>query len=97
MDLKNACLLLNQQASMAIDYALIVGLVAVVIACASLLYRGVAAENLRRTGERHDNLQMRYFNPSHKVIVQRPSEPENNEPSRPAKTSRTPHPWRTRS
>lgn len=94
MDLKSACLVLSQQASMAMYYAMIVGVVGMVIACASLLFRGVATENLRRTGERHDNLQMRYFDPSHRVVVQRPSEPE--EPSRPARTSRSQHPWRTR-
>jgi hypothetical protein len=94
MDLNSACVALSQQASMAVYYAMIVGVVGVVIACASLFYRGVAGEKLRQTGERHDNLQMRYFNPSHRVVVQRPAEPE--EPARPSKTSHSSHPWRSR-
>jgi hypothetical protein len=49
-------------------------------------------EQLRQTGEKHDNLQMRYFNPAQQVVVQRPSEPE------PEEASQAPHPqhrWRT--
>jgi hypothetical protein len=96
MDLKNSVLLLTRQAAMVVDYALIVAVIAVVIFCVSVLYRARVAEDLRQTGEKHDNLQMRYFNPSQKIVVQRPSEPEANEPSRSGKTPRAPHPWRTR-
>jgi hypothetical protein len=96
MDLKNSVLLLTQQAAMAVDYALIVGMIAVVIFCISIIHKARMAEELRQTGEKHDSLQMRYFNPAQKVVVQRPSEPESDETSRSDKTPRKPHPWRTR-
>ena len=90
MDLKNSVLLLTQQAAMAADYAMIVAVIALAIFCVSVLYKARMAEELRRTGEKHDNLQMRYFNPAQQIVVQRPSEPESNETLAPREL----HPWR---
>ena len=95
MDVRNSVLLLTQQATLAVDYALIVAVIALVIFCTSVLYKARMAERLRQTGEQHDNLQMLYFNPAQKIVVQRPSEPESDEPSRSEQTLRKPHPWRT--
>jgi len=91
MDLKNSVVVLTQQAAMVFDYAMIVAAIAVVIFCVSILLRSRIAEQLRQTGERHDNLQMSYFNPSQNVVVQRPEEPDENERNR----SRPAHRWRS--
>jgi hypothetical protein len=95
MDLRNAVLLLTHQAAVGVDYGFVVGLIAVMIACASLFYRERMSQHLRQTGERHDKLQIRHFNPSQRVIVQRPEELDAKESSTPAKTNRKPHPWRS--
>jgi|ERR1017187_5071873 hypothetical protein len=95
MALRNSVLLLTQQAVMGAEYAFIVGAIALLIFCASVLYKARTAEQLRQTGEKHDNLQMRYFDPSQKIVVQRPSEPESEEPSRSDQAPRKPHRWRT--
>jgi hypothetical protein len=94
MDLENTVVLLTQQAAMVVDYALAVALIAVVIFCISILYKARIADDIRQTGEKHDNLQMRYFNPSQKIVVQRPTEPEEDEAAQPV--ARAPHPWRRR-
>ncbi len=49
-------------------------------------------EHLRQTGEKHDNLQMRHFNPAHQVVVKRP-EADSDEGAETA--SGQPHRWRT--
>ena len=90
MDLRNSVLLLTQQSALAGEYAFIVGAIAIVIFCASVIYKARMAEHLRQTGEKHDGLQMRYFNPAQQIVLQRPSEPESDEASAPRK----PHPWR---
>lgn len=95
MDLQNSVILLTQQAAMVVDYGFIVGVIAVVIFCISLLVKSRATEHLRQTGERHDNLQMRYFNPAHKVVVQRPDDLDSKESSKSATPPPKAHPWRT--
>lgn len=95
MDLRNSVLLLTHQAAITADYAFIVGVIAVAILCASILYKARIEEQLRQTGEKHDNLQMRYFNPALQIVVQRP-EPQSEEPSRSERAPRRPHPWRSR-
>jgi hypothetical protein len=47
MDIASACAALAQQASMATEYALMVGAIAFVIGALSILYRTQVAENLR--------------------------------------------------
>ena len=95
MDVENSVVLLTHQAALVVDYGFIVGVIAVVIACASMYYKSRMVQELRRTGERHDNLQMRYFDPSRKVVVTRPEEIDAKESSKSAK--RVPqHRWRSR-
>jgi len=79
---------------MVVDYAFVVGLIAVVIACASMYYKTRMTEELRRTGERHDNLQIRHFDPLRKVIVTRPEEIDAKDSGKPAERAAAPHPWR---
>ena len=92
MDLQEAVVLLTHQAAMAAEYAFIIGVIALGIFCASVLYKARVAEHLRQTGEKNDNLQMRHFNPTHQVVVQRPEEPDSEEVAAPV---RQPHRWRT--
>ncbi len=95
MDLRDSVLLLTHQAALAADYAMIVAVVALAIFCASVLYKARLAEELRQTGEKHDNLQMRYFDPAQQIVVQRPAEPDSDEPSRSDVPPRKqPHRWR---
>ena len=47
MDIASACAALAHQASMATEYALMVGAIAFVIGCFSILYRTQVSENLR--------------------------------------------------
>jgi hypothetical protein len=96
MDLQNSVVLLSRQAAMVVDYGFIVGVIAVVIACASMYYKSWMVQELRRTGERHDNLQMHYFDPSRKVVVTRPEEIDPKDSSNAAKPARKLHPWRSR-
>jgi hypothetical protein len=91
MDLGDSVVVLTHQAALAADYAFIVAAIALAIFCASVLYKARVSEQLRQTGEKHDNLQMRHYNPAHQVIVQRPAEPEEPAESAP----RQPHRWRT--
>jgi hypothetical protein len=93
MDPRDTVLLLAHQAAMASRYAFIVGTIALAIFCVSVLYKARAREELRQTGEKHDTLQMRYFNPAQQVVVQRPSEPEAEKISVAALPPR--HRWRT--
>jgi Flp pilus assembly pilin Flp len=86
--------MLTHQAAITADYALVVGVIAVAILCASVLYKAWIEEQLRQTAEKHDNLQMRYFNPAQQIVVQRP-EPESEELSQSGKAPRQPHRWRT--
>ena len=78
MDLGDSVVVLTHQAALAADYAFIVAVIALAIFCASVLYKARVAEQLRQTGEKHDNLQMRHFNPAQQVVVQRP-EPNSEE------------------
>jgi flagellar biosynthesis/type III secretory pathway M-ring protein FliF/YscJ len=94
MDLQNSVRLLTRQSALTADYALIVAVIALVIFCISVLYKARMVEQLRQTGEQHDNLQMRYFNPAQKIVVQRPDEQESEEPSQPDHIVRRPHIWR---
>jgi hypothetical protein len=93
LDLKEAAVLLTHQAAMAAEYAFIIGVIALGIFCASVLYKARVAEQLRQTGEKNDKLQMRYFNPAQQVIVQRPEEPNGEQASDQA--ARPLHRWRT--
>ncbi len=93
MDPRDTVLLLAHQAALASRYAFIVGTIAMAIFCVSVLYKARATEQLRQTGEKHDNLQMRHFNPAQQVVVQRPSEPDPEEVSVAALRPR--HRWRT--
>jgi hypothetical protein len=95
MDLRDSVLVLTHQAAMAVDYALIVGMIAFAVLCASILYKARLVEQLRQTGEKHDNLQMRYFNPAQQIVVQRPPELDSDESAIAEKTIRQPHRWRT--
>jgi Flp pilus assembly pilin Flp len=92
MELRDSVVLLTHQAALASEYALMVAVIALAVFCTSVLYKAHLAERLRQTGEKHDNLQRRYFNPALQIVVQRPAEPEgeaSNEPARP------PHRWRS--
>ena len=91
MDLKTSVDLLTQQAALAADYAMIVAVIALAVFCFSVLYKARLAEELRRTGEKHDNLQMRYFNPDQQIVVRRPEEADSEEAA-----PRALHPWRRR-
>ena len=95
MDLNDSVRLLTHQAAMAVDYAMLVALIALAIFCTSVLLKARMAEQLRQTGEKHDNLQMRHFNPAQQVVVQRPAEPEPDEPSPSGSPARQLHRWRT--
>jgi len=69
-----------------------VGLVAVIVACASMYYKMRMGEELRRTGEHHDHLHMSRYDPSRSVIVTRPEELDESK-----KAQRAPaHKWRSR-
>lgn len=92
MDLGDSVALLTHQAALAADYAFIVAAIALAIFCASVLYKARVSEMLRQTGEKHDTLQMRHFNPTRQVVVQRPPEPDSEEAAAPV---RQPHRWRT--
>ncbi len=92
MDLGDSVVLLTHQAALAADYALIVAAIALAIFCASVLHKARVAEQLRQTGEKHDHVQMRHFNPAHQVVVQRPPELDSEEASA---SPRQPHRWRT--
>jgi hypothetical protein len=92
MDLHDSVVLLTHQAAMAADYALLVAVIALAVFCTSILYKARMVEHLRQTGEKHDNLQMRHFNPAHQVVVKRP-EADSDEGAETA--SRQPHRWRT--
>ena len=89
MDLKNTVDLLTRQAQLAADYAMIVAVIALAIFCFSVVYKARLAEELRQTGEKHDNLQMRNFNPAQQIVVRRPDDSEEAAP-------RELHPWRRR-
>ncbi len=91
MDLKASVEVLTRQAALAADYAMIVAVIALAIFCFSVLYKARLAEELRQTGEKHDNLQMRYFNPDQQIVVRRPDESDPDEI-----TPRELHPWRRR-
>ena len=91
MDLKTSVEILTRQAALAADYAMIVAVIALAIFCFSVLYKARLAEELRQTGEKHDNLQMRYFNPEQQIVVRRPDESDSEEPA-----PRAIHPWRSR-
>jgi hypothetical protein len=93
MDLGDSVVVLTHQAALAADYALIVAAIALAIFCTSVLYKARVSEQLRQTGEKHDNLQMRHFNPAHQVIVQRPSELDSEDAA--GSEPRQPHRWRT--
>ena len=95
MDLHDSVLLLTHQAALTATYAMIVAAVALAIFCASVLYKARIAEELRRTGEKHDNLQMRHFNPAQQIVVQGPAEPNFHESSGSETPRRKPHRWRT--
>lgn len=95
MDVESSVILLTHQAAMVVDYGFIVGLIAVIIACASMYYKTRMSEELRRTGEHHDNLQIRHFNPSQKFVVTRPEEIDNKESSKSKRTAPA-HKWRHR-
>jgi hypothetical protein len=96
MDVQSSVVLLTRQAALVVDYGFIVGLIAVIVACVSMYYKARMGEELRRTGERHDNLQIRHFDPSRKVIVTRPEELDEKESAKSAKRAAAPHPWRHR-
>lgn len=91
MDLRDSVVLLTHQAAMASAYAFAIGVIALAIFCTSVLYKARAAEHLRNTGEKHDNLQMRYFNPAQQIVVQRPEDAEDVSIEPP----RRQHRWRT--
>ncbi len=93
MDLQEAVVLLTHQAAMAAENAFIIGVIALGIFCASVLYKARVAEHLRQTGEKNDKLQMRYFNPAQQVVVQRPDAPNSDEVA--AQAARPRHRWRT--
>jgi len=84
--------LLTHQAAMASAYAFLVGAIALAIFCTSILYKARMAEHLRQTGAKHDNLQMRHFNPAQQIVVQRPSDPDSDEAS--DAPAHPPHRWR---
>jgi hypothetical protein len=94
MDVENSVVLLTHQSALVVDYGFIVGLIAVIVACLSMYYKARMTEELRRTGERHDRLQIRHYDPSRKVIVKRPEELDEKK----AKSAqRGPaHRWRSR-
>ncbi len=91
MDLKTSVDVLTRQAALAADYAMIVAVIALAIFCFSVLYKAHLAEQLRKIGEQHDNLQMQYFNPDQQIVVRRPDETGSD-----ATTERALHPWRRR-
>jgi len=74
---------------------MIVAAIALLIFCASILLKAWTAEQLRQTGDKHDKLQMSYFNPARETVVQRPTQLDQEEPIL-AAAIRTPHPWRSR-
>jgi len=95
MDVENSVILLTHQAALVVDYGFIVGLIAVVIACISMYFKARMVEELRRTGERHDRIQMHRYDPSRRVVVQRPEELDQQKSSRPMAAPAS-HPWRSR-
>jgi hypothetical protein len=95
MDITNSVQVLTQQAAMAPEYALAVAAIALLIFCASILFKARAAEQLRQTGERHDHLQMGYFNPAKEIFVRRPAELDEDDRT-PMASMRVSHPWRSR-
>jgi hypothetical protein len=96
MDVESSVVLLTHQAAMVVDYAFIVGLIAVIVACASMYYKTRMTEELRRTGERHDKLQMRHFDPSRSIVLTRPEELDEQQSSKSATRAAASHPWRPR-
>jgi hypothetical protein len=95
MDVQNSVLLLTHQAALVVDYGFIVGLIAVIVACASMYYKMRMTEELRRTGERHDRLHMNRYDPSHQYIVTRPEELDEKKSADSARRAPA-HKWRRR-
>jgi hypothetical protein len=93
MDLQNSLLVLTHQAALAPDYAFAVAAIALLIFCASVLYKARTVDQLRRTGEKHDHLRTRDFNSAREKRAQRIAEGESVEISRSDRIQRTPHPW----
>jgi len=93
MDLNNSIQLLSHQAALAPDYAFAVAAIALVIFCASVLYKARTVDRLRRTGEKHDHLRTRDFNSAREKRAQRISEGESVEISRSDRIQRAPHAW----
>jgi|SRR5579862_2754374 len=94
--LQNQVLLLTQQAKLVVDYGFIVGLIAVLVACASMYFKERMRQELRRTGERHDQLQRKYYDPSRKVVVTRPEEIDDERNGKSSKRQQPRHQWRSR-
>jgi hypothetical protein len=94
--LQNQVLLLTQQAKLVVDYGFIVGLIAVLVACGSMYFKERTAQELRRTGERHDKIQRGYYDPSRKVVVTRPEEIDDKRSGKSPRPQPR-HQWRSRS
>jgi hypothetical protein len=92
MDVQNSVVLLTHQAALVVDYGFIVGLIAVIVACASMYYKMRTIDDLRRTGEHHDRLHMNRYDPTQKYIVTRPEELDEKK----AKQKAPAHRWRSR-
>jgi hypothetical protein len=92
MDLQNSVLVLTHQAALAPDYMFAVAAIALLIFCASVLYKARTGERLRRTGERHDTLSKRNFG-SAKPVTQRPLRLDSDDSLLLNKTYREPHRW----
>jgi hypothetical protein len=93
--LQNQVLLLTQQAKLVVDYGFIVGLIAVLVACASMFFKERMKQELRRTGEHHDRIQRSYYDPSRKVVVTRPEEIDEKRTGKSSKQLPQ-HRWRSR-
>ena len=92
---QNQVVLLTHQARLVVDYAFMVGFVAVIVAFASMYFRERTEQERRRTGERHDRLQEGYYDPSRKVIVTRPEEIDEERNGKSSKVQPR-HRWRSR-
>jgi len=91
--LQHQVMALTQQAKLVVDYGFIVGLIAVIVACLSMFLKERMGQELRQTGERHDQIQRRYYDPSRQIVVTRPEEIDDKEAARAAQPR---HRWRNR-
>lgn len=90
MDLRESILLLHEHAAMASECALIVALVALAGFCTSVLYRAWNAEQLSRTAEKHDNLQIGYDSTQEIVAPTAPAPDEEDSDARANRAFRGP-------